>query len=593
MMNDVVLLSFGPAIILLYVDADGVNQMYMKRILNLVIPLTGRAGFLRYICLGILSGLSSFLFINTVTSVISQIIAGTFTNTREYALVFVAIILLYIWLRRVLSVAIIRLSQTLFWDLRKQIVSLVLKSDHQQLSGRKAEVHSAIVSDVNILTQASQSIIDFFTATVLTIICFSYLATLSVTLFGITLLVALTGIAIYRLRATINMRNLQKARTLENTFQSSFNAILDGFKEIFMDERKGKAIFDKQISPVAEQAYQNNTNAYIGFLNNQITGYTMFYVLIAAILIYLNAALKIEPKYTVTFVFTLLYLLGAINTIMVLMPVLVRARVAAGRLLDLRDKLQQDDQPLLTGPQVIYKEDLMQITISDLVYQYSTSEKAFSIGPVSLDIRKGDTIFIYGGNGSGKTTFVHTLLGLRIPTAGEIRFNDIVIDHDLYPQYKSLFAVVFSDFYLFNELLGVADFDAEKWRYYLRLFEIENKVSIENGVFSTTDLSTGQRKRLALIAALLEEKPVLVIDEWAADQDPYFRKKFYTEIIPLLKKEGLTIIAITHDDRYYHCADKLYRMEYGKLTTDNEQWTSDNGHWTMDNDQLPGVNYRQ
>lgn len=537
----------------------------MKRILKLVIPMTGKAGFVKYICLGILSGLSSFMFINTVTSVIGQIIAGSFTNTREYLLIFVAIILLYIWIRKALSVAIIHLSQAIFWDLRKQIVSLVLKSNYQQLSNRKTEVHSAIVSDVNILTQASQSIIDFFTATVLTVICFTYLATLSMVLFAITLLVALTGIVIYRLRASVNIKNLQKARTLENSFQASFNAILDGFKELFMDASKGKAIFEQQISPVSGKAYENNTKAYIGFLNNQITGYTLFYVLIATILIYLNTALKIEVKHTVTFVFTLLYLLGGINTIMVLMPVLVRGKVAAGRLLDLKEKLEHDDRPVKASLPVIFKDEMEQITLTNLVYDYSTSQKSFGIGPVNLDIQKGDIIFIYGGNGSGKTTLIHTLLGLRIPAGGEIRFNDIVISNDLYPEYKALFAVVFSDFYLFGELLGIDNFDADKWLYYLRLFEIEDKVSIDKGIFSTTDLSTGQRKRLALIAALLEEKPVLVIDEWAADQDPYFRKKFYTEIIPLLKQEGITIIAITHDDRYYHCADKLYRMEYGKL----------------------------
>lgn len=541
----------------------------MKRILKIILPLTGKAGFFKCIFLGILAGLISFLFINTVTGVIGKLIAGNFANTREYLLIFITIILLFIWIRRVLSVIIIRLTQTLFWDLRKQVISLVLKSNYEQLSGRKTEVYSAIVSDVNMLTQASQSIIDFFTATVLTVVCFAYMATLSWVLFGITLLVAFSGIAIYRLRAGANIKNLQTARTLENNFQSSFNAILNGFKELFMDARKGRHIYEQQVIPVSEKAYKNNTKAYIGFLNNQITGYTMFYALIAAILIYLNTALKIEVKYTVTFVFTLLYLLGAINTIMVLMPVLVRAKIAAGRLLDLKDKLEKDDRPVVARPPLIFKKDLEQITVSNLVYHYGKADNSFSIGPINLHIQKGDIIFINGGNGSGKTTFVHTLLGLHIPTGGEIRFNNITIDNDLYPEYKSLFAVVFSDFYLFNELLGIDKINMDRWHYYLRLFELDEKVSLDNGVFSTTDLSTGQRKRLALIAALLENKPVLVLDEWAADQDPYFRKKFYTEIIPLLKEDGVTIIAITHDDRYYHCADKLYKMEYGKLIAES------------------------
>jgi putative pyoverdin transport system ATP-binding/permease protein len=542
----------------------------MKRILQIILPLAGRAKLLKAIFLGVLAGLTSFLFINTVTGVIAQLIAGKFANTWEYLLIFITIILLFIWIRRTLSVIIIRLSQTLFWDLRKKIVSLVLRSDYEKLFNRKTEVHSAIVSDVNTLTLASQSIIDFFTATVLTIACFVYLATLSGVLFGITLLVAVAGIAIYKLRSSANIRNLQTARKLEDKFQASFNAVLDGFKELFMDARKGKDLYEQQVIPVSQKAYENNTKAYIGFLNNQITGYTMFYGLIACILIYLNSALQIEVRYTVTFVFTLLYLLGAINTIMVLMPVLVRAKVAAGRLMDLKDQLEKEDRPLEKGHSAIFKEELEQITISNLQFRYGTEDKSFSIGPINLDIQKGDVIFIYGGNGSGKTTFIHTLLGLHIPTAGEIRFNNIPVSNNLYPEYKSLFAVVFSDFYLFNELLGIDEVNMNDWNYYLKLFEIEDKVSIDDkGVFSTTDLSTGQRKRLALIAALLEEKPVLVIDEWAADQDPYFRKKFYTVIIPLLKQRGISIVAITHDDRYYDCADKLYKMEYGKLIAEN------------------------
>ena len=97
------------------------------------------------------------------------------------------------------------------------------------------------------------------------------------------------------------------------------------------------------------------------------------------------------------------------------------------------------------------------------------------------------------------------------------------------------------------------------------MFEMKEKVEMTDQGFTTTDLSTGQRKRLAIIAAILEEKPILVLDEWAADQDPYFRKKFYTELLPLIKDMGHSIIAVTHDDKYYSYADKLYKMEYGRL----------------------------
>ena len=162
-------------------------------------------------------------------------------------------------------------------------------------------------------------------------------------------------------------------------------------------------------------------------------------------------------------------------------------------------------------------------------------------------------------------TLALAILGLCFPSAGEIKLNGVLIRNDNYPEYRTAFSAVFSDFYLFDEILLSDNFSMVRWNYYIQLFEMEGKVKLEGMRLSTLELSTGQRKRLALIVTLLEEKPVLVIDEWAADQDPYFRKKFYTEIIPLLKKDGVTIIAITHDDKYYYCADKLYKMNYGKL----------------------------
>jgi putative ATP-binding cassette transporter len=465
--------------------------------------------------------------------------------------------------------AIIRLSQTLFWTLRKQILTLVLNTNYQQLSGRRADVHSAIVSDVNVLTTASMSIIDFCTSTVLAVSCLVYLASISLLLFGLTLGVALIGVSIYHFRSKADTANFQRARGLENRFQAGLNSILDGFKEIYMEPRKGAYIFNTRINTVAKEAYTNNTNAYAGFLTNQITGQVLFYVLISSILIFFSVALKINTKDTVSFVFTLLYLLGSIETIMVLLPSLARARVASTHLFDLKGKLEAASQPPALREPTIFNDEFEQITVQNLEYYYGEQDKAFGIGPVDFEIQKGDTIFIYGGNGSGKTTFVHTVLGLRIPSAGDIRYNNILVDEENYPDYRTAFAVVFSDFYLFNELVGLEQVNMEKWEYYLQLFEIEDKVTMEKGIFSTTDLSTGQRKRLALIAALLEEKPILVMDEWAADQDPYFRRKFYTEIIPLLKKEGFTIIAITHDDKYYHCADKLYKMDYGKLIAES------------------------
>ncbi|MNE47936.1 ABC transporter ATP-binding protein YojI [compost metagenome] len=187
---------------------------------------------------------------------------------------------------------------------------------------------------------------------------------------------------------------------------------------------------------------------------------------------------------------------------------------------------------------------------------------------MNLQVNQGDIVFIVGENGCGKTTLIKLLLGLYPPQKGEIRINDQAITALNRDDYRQLFTTIFSDYYLFDDPFLGAQQVPESAEVYLKRLEIAHKVSIRDGSFTTTDLSTGQRKRLALINAWLEERPVLVFDEWAADQDPTFRRIFYTELLPELKRLGKTIIVISHDDRYFDVADQLVRMEAGKVVVE-------------------------
>ena len=539
--------------------------------MKILLPQIGKVGLIRYIFLAIFSGLCSFLFINTVTRVIGLIITGGFTNiSREYILIFASIIIAFIWVRRTLSLGIIHLSQKLFWHLRIEVLALVLNANYQQLSSKKVQIHAAMVSDVNILTNVSMSIIDFCAALILSFSCLIYLLSISWILFLITLGVAITGAVVYHINSKSNLTDFNKARMLENGFQENFNAIIDGFKEIFMEPKKGKFIFEGKIHKIANEAQGNNTKAFTGFLNNQITGQVLFYILISSVLLFFSITLKIKPGDTISFVFTLLYLLGSVETIMVLIPGILRAGVASNHLMALKEELENANFSDSLPETYYSKTDFKNISINNLEFNYAKEkEDSFAIGPINIDINKGDVIFIYGGNGSGKTTFIHSVLGLRYPSAGEIKLNGNVVDLENYSSYRTLFSVVFSDFYLFDQIIGIDDINLDKWIDYIKLFELSDKVTLTGDKLSTTELSTGQRKRLALIIALMENKPILVLDEWAADQDPYFRKRFYREIIPMLKKEGITILAITHDDKYYYCADSLYKMDEGKLIVEN------------------------
>ncbi|MEO1627993.1 MAG: cyclic peptide export ABC transporter, partial [Bacteroidota bacterium] len=461
----------------------------------------------------------------------------------------------------------IELSQRLYWRLRMEILQLLLRADYQQLYRKENKIHSALLYDIGALVQASLSIIEFMTSSVIVLACLIYMASLSVSLFAITLLTASSGILVYNIRARHHNRQFEITRDLEDGFMKKFNDLLYGFKEVYMDRRKGTEIMDRHIRGIAKRAYDNNTKAYIGFLNNQITGTVLFYLLIASIMLFFSIWLEIEAATTVSFLFILLYLLSSIETIMVLLPGFARAKISLDRLTGLKSELEGADQVVQEVSHRMSIDEFENIVMRDIVFAYDgkEGEQSFRIGPIGLEVTKGETLFIYGGNGSGKTTLVYALLGLLKAHSGSIHFNGRRLDAQSFADYKALFSVVFSDFYLFDEIYGKPNFDRSAAQDYLQLFEIDDKVQIVERGFSSIDLSTGQKKRLALISALLEERPLLVLDEWAADQDPHFRKKFYEQIIPQINEKGVSIVAITHDDAYYHCADRLYKMEYGQL----------------------------
>jgi putative ATP-binding cassette transporter len=132
--------------------------------------------------------------------------------------------------------------------------------------------------------------------------------------------------------------------------------------------------------------------------------------------------------------------------------------------------------------------------------------------------------------------------------------------------YRDHFSVVFSDFYLFDKLLGLDELSVEAEAHaYLTRLQIGHKVTINGRTFSTTELSQGQRKRLALVTAYLENRAIYVFDEWAADQDPEYKEVFYRQLLPDLRARGKSVVVITHDDRYFHLGDRVIKLEEGRI----------------------------
>jgi putative ATP-binding cassette transporter len=256
-------------------------------------------------------------------------------------------------------------------------------------------------------------------------------------------------------------------------------------------------------------------------------------------------------------------------------PSLSRADAAVEKLRELEEYLDASDDSRYTASRspIKRKRSFEEIALKGVTFHYTDDKgsRTFAMGPVDLTVKRGEILFISGGNGSGKSTLLRLLTGLLYPESGEVLFDSIRVDQTNYAHYRDLFSTIFTDFHLFDRLYGMGDIDEDQLQDLLDTMQLSDKTDYVDGRFTNTNLSTGQRKRLAMITSYLEEKPVLVFDEVAADQDPVYREYFYKTFLSDLKSKWKTIIAATHDDRYFHIADRHIKMECGRIASDGEK----------------------
>ena len=253
-----------------------------------------------------------------------------------------------------------------------------------------------------------------------------------------------------------------------------------------------------------------------------------------------------------------------------MIPTLSRGQVALQKLdelgLELDDGARREEQPESRRP---LAGAPLQVDLADAMFRYDSGEaqdRQFVLGPLDASLKSGELVFVIGGNGSGKSTFVKMLVGLYPPQSGEFRLNGDIVTEATQDWFRQHFSVVFSDFFLFQKLLGIdAAVLAEAAQDCLKRLHMDHKVRIEGGAFSTVDVSQGQKKRLALVAALLDDRPFYVFDEWAADQDPQYKEVFYGDLLPALRRQGKGVIVVTHDDRYFHLGDRVLKLDDGRI----------------------------
>lgn len=364
---------------------------------------------------------------------------------------------------------------------------------------------------------------------------------------------------------------MDTARGLNDVYMQNVFDFLGGFRQLKMSIKRNDNFFQKHLT-VNRNAYVNyQLKAMLKALGNELVGSYSFYVIIGVILFLLPAIFN-TPLYTnITFITTVLFIMGPVGAVVGLLKSFVMVAVSMNRINEFNSTLKEATNLRTShGDQKLINHSFSSILFEDVVFAYENAqhESHFSLHPVNFEINQGDVIFITGGNGSGKSTFIYLLAGLLSPQRGQIYLNGHAVTDDNRAYYRNQLSCIFSDHFLFSHNYDGFDLsdDNPVFAELLRKMQLEAVIRFKDGQQLDHNLSQGQKKRIALIYAMLEDKDVFIFDEWAAEQDPEFRKYFYHHIIPDLKRRGKTVIAITHDDKYFHHAERLVRFDYGKLT---------------------------
>jgi putative pyoverdin transport system ATP-binding/permease protein len=484
---------------------------------------------------------------------------------------FVGLCLLLPLTRYTAEILLSSLGQGALFRLRMQLCRQMLAAPlyHLEEIG-PARLLTALTDDVPTITNAIGSIPLLCVNLALVVGCLVYMGTLSWILLTIVLGFMVFGIISYQLPILMVNNVFGQARKEANTLQSHFRALTQGTKELKIHHQRRQAFIADSLEGTSGAIQRYNLAGFKIYAAAASWGQTLVFVVVGLIVFLLPHLRQITGPTLTAYAITLLYLMTPLQVVMNLLPQVSRANIALKTVRELGFTLvsKGSEEVAEVGPATSDwdKLELRGVTRS---YRREGEDESFVLGPVNLTLKPGELVFITGGNGSGKTTLAKLLMALYPPESGTIYFQNQPVGPENQEFYRQHFSAVFSDFFLFDQLLGLLGPELdEQARKYLEQLKLSNKVQIKEGKFSTTDLSQGQRKRLALLTAYLEDRPIYVFDEWAADQDPYFKNIFYTQLLPALKARNKTVLVISHDDRYYYVADRIIKLDDGQIVSD-------------------------
>ena len=457
-------------------------------------------------------------------------------------------------------------------EIRLQLCRGILSTDLRTLEGiGPHRLTACLTDDVTAISNALVLLPALCMHVAIILAGLLYMGWLSLSLLIIVFVFLAIGLLSYSFPIRRARFYFERTREEVDALFSHFRGLIYGSKELKLHRRRRDAFLKTALAPTVESIRHSTFLGSTIFTAAAVWGNLLFFLTIGLLVFAVAKKGDLEPRVLAGYTLALLYIITPLEVIFQALPALGRAGAASRKLerlgLELTSNLVEPEASQET-PADEPGASWRSLELVNIRYTYRSGEadESFTLGPLHLSFVPGEIVFIIGGNGSGKSTFAKILTGLYIPEGGEILLDGVPVTNLNRDGFRQMFSAIFADFHLFQSLLGLDDSTVpQKAESYLARLHLASKVKIRDGELSTLNLSQGQRKRLALLVAYLEDRPIYFFDEWAADQDPQYKATFYREILPDLKARGKTVFVISHDDQYYELGDRLIKLNYGQI----------------------------